>query len=420
MDGHRRRLRHALELVVGHPVDRARRRGRPPPARPARRARRAGPSGRGTGRSGSGRARRRRRGRGRPRRRRAGRGPGAPARSRRRRRRRGRPPSSSTTCHERSSCPREATRVAVRTSSPRARCLATAFIETVPRKRVWPSSPVRPSGPMRPRNQGETTPSSTQPCTVAANSGVWVVTNWAPWSKVASPMRRVAIRPPTPRPLSSTTTSWSSARIRAAVSPAMPAPSTTTLRRLTSAPPRAAWRRRRRPGPTSPRCGSSWSPRGDASTAGSAPEARRPWAGTCSRTVEAWITSRRKSPRRGSRSPTSVAQGGGDDQRGHALDGHERAHHPRRAPLVLGLVGREAVRPDPGEERVVDDLDEPDEPDHRRGGEEVDGRGARWRRSTRPQAGMRPDADLRRAPDSSASLHQNRRFVLRRLRRRAR
>ena len=63
--------------------------------------------------------------------------------------------------------------------------------------------------------------------------------NCAPWSRVASPIRRVASRPPTPRALSTTVTSQTEDRPCAAVSPAMPAPITTTLWRLIGRPSQA-------------------------------------------------------------------------------------------------------------------------------------------------------------------------------------
>ena len=88
-----------------------------------------------------------------------------------------------------------------RTSRPSARTLASEFIDSVPQRRGCPPSfATTPPGPMRPWNDTSATPVAHQ-CNDTTEPLWRAVTNYAPWSKVASPMRRVAIRPPTPAAL---------------------------------------------------------------------------------------------------------------------------------------------------------------------------------------------------------------------------
>jgi hypothetical protein len=81
---------------------------------------------------------------------------------------------------------------------------------------------------------------------------------------------------------------------------------------------------------------------------------------------------------------------GGRRERFH---GHQRSDQPRRPTPVLALVRREHVFGDAGEERVVHDLDEPDEPgqrERRSGMTEEESRHARS--SSTAAAARRPDA----------------------------
>jgi hypothetical protein len=67
---------------------------------------------------------------------------------------------------------------------------------------------------------------------------------------------------------------------------------------------------------------------------------------------------RRQQPDRRGSSPAE------QQRAGRQFDDHRRHHHPRRQPPVRSGVSREAVTVNAVEERVVDDLHEPDHAGH--------------------------------------------------------
>ena len=112
--------------------------------------------------------------------------------------------------------------------------LGRSVMPFMPRQRAWPSVAGAAAASIeaafeKPSHHVATAPASWASATMPPNAGPRTVKNWAPWSQTASPTRRVAIRPPTPRDFSSTTTRRPFATSSpAADSPAMPAPTITT------------------------------------------------------------------------------------------------------------------------------------------------------------------------------------------------
>ena len=113
--------------------------------------------------------------------------------------------------------------------------LGRSVMPFMPRQRAWPSVAGAAAAASieaafeKPSHHVATAPASWAAATMPPNAGPRTVKNWAPWSQTASPTLRVAIRPPTPRDFSSTTTRRPLATSSpAADSPAMPAPTTTT------------------------------------------------------------------------------------------------------------------------------------------------------------------------------------------------
>ena len=118
---------------------------------------------------------------------------------------------------------KQSTRAFHSTAKGSASAFTTAFMPGVP---TQASSPAL--------SQGVTISQAAHSATVAAKCGSRAVKYCAPWSKATSPQadatRRVAMRPPAPRPLSITLTEYPAALSRPAqASPAMPAPTMAML-----------------------------------------------------------------------------------------------------------------------------------------------------------------------------------------------
>ena len=145
-----------------------------------------------------------------------------------------RPPSTTTAVTFVRSCTTHRPPPAAPTHA--ASCLGRSVMPRTPRQRGWPAWAVAaPSDPSRvkPRHHSTTAPAAWTSATIPPKARPRTVKNWAPWSQTADPIRRVAILPPTPRPLSTTSTRLPAATSSCAADrPAIPAPTTTASHSL--------------------------------------------------------------------------------------------------------------------------------------------------------------------------------------------
>ena len=132
-------------------------------------------------------------------------------------------PSAPCTLQPRRSRCRAPTGHALTIGCPSAMARAGAVIRGVPTK--------------APSNHSATCPTVRHSSTTALKPSPVAVKYWAPWSNCRSSIRRVAIRPPTPRLFSNNVTSAPDRfSRRAAAKPAIPAPITAIRRDIVSRP----------------------------------------------------------------------------------------------------------------------------------------------------------------------------------------